>query len=355
MLTLRTRIPIREMLLIGIWPSAIKVLFYRLAGYRIGKGVRLGFGTVICGRQVEIGDHVRIGFGTAIRGKTIRIGAHVQIGAVTLIDTPHIEIGEGTKINEQVFVGGMQFPDSRFIVGRNCLIMQMSYLNPCHSITIGDDSGVGVDCLLIGHASWQSKFEGYPVNFQPIVIGKSVALAWRVTVLPGTTIGDGATIGSNSLVKETIPPRCLAVGFPARVVVKAPYFPRTVTEGEKVQYLQEIVAEMLQYLRDSGLSCREDETVIEVRQVKRRWFFRTEKTYRFVSVPDQFPKSGLDGVDLVLCLHQIPERIRNDLTRRKQMWIDLEMKERSDFGNDLGEEVAQYLKRYGVRLFRVKP
>ncbi len=354
MLTARTRLPIREIILVGIWPSPIKKFLYRLAGYRIGKGVRLGFGSVICGDQVEVGEHTQIGFFSVIRGKSIRLGAHVQIGAVTFIDTPHVEIGDGTKINEQVFVGGMQFPDSRFVVGRNCLIMQMSYINPCHSITIGDDSGVGVDCLLIGHASWQSKFEGYPVDFQPIEIGNSVALAWRVTVLPGTKIGDGVTIGANSLVKETIPPRCLAVGFPARVVVKAPYFPRTVKEEEKVRYLNEIVAEMVEYWRGSGLSCHEEGPVIEVRQVTRRWFFRMEKSWRFITVPDQLPETGWNGVDLVLSLRQIPEPIRAELTRRKQMWIDLEQKERSDFGNDLGEEVAHYLKRYGVRLFRVK-
>ena len=193
---------------------------------------------MICGENVEIGDHVRIGFGTAIRGKTIRLGRYVQIGSATIIDSPHIEIGEDTKINEQVFVGGLQFPDSRFVVGRNCLIMQMCYINPCRSITIGDDSGVGVDCLLIGHSSWLSKFEGYPVDFQPIVIGNSVALAWRVTVLPGTNIGEGAVIGANSLVKETIPPRCLAVGFPARVIAKAPYFPRKVQGGREGRLLE---------------------------------------------------------------------------------------------------------------------
>ena len=354
MLPPRTRLPIREMLLIGIWPSAIKKFIYRLAGHRIGKGVQLGFGSVICGEQVEIGDHTHVGFCTAIRGKSIRIGARVLIGALTFIDTPYIEIGEETKINEQVYVGGLQFPKSRFVVGRNCLIMKMSYINPCPSVTIGDDSGVGVDCLLIGHASWQSKFEGYPVEFQPIVIGNSVALAWRVTVFPGTKIGDGATIGANSLVKGTIPPRCLAVGFPARVVVKAPYFPRTLKESEKVQYLKEIVAEMLEYFRDSGLTCEEQGPVVEVRQVKRRWIFHTQKASRFITVLDAGLQTGLDGIDLVLCLNPIPEAIRSDLNRRKQMWIDLEKKERSDFGNELGDEVAQYLKRYGVRLSRVR-
>jgi hypothetical protein len=36
------------------------------------------------------------------------------------------------------------------------------------------------------------------------------------------------------------------------------------------------------------------------------------------------------------------------------MWIDIEKKERSVFGNDLGEEVVLFLRRYGVRFFRVE-
>lgn len=354
MLNPKSRLPVRQILLVGVWPSFVKKLIYRLKGYRIGSGVHFGFGSVIIGRKVEVGDGVQMSFFAVIRGDTIKLGRHVQIGAITMIDTPHVEIGEDSKFNEQVFVGGLQFPDSRFVVGRNCLIMQSSYINPCRSIFIGDDSGVGVDCLLIGHASWQSKFEGYPINFQPIVIGNSVALAWRVTVLPGTTIGDGATIGANSLVKETIPPRCLAVGFPARVVVKAPYFPRTVKDGEKVQYLQEIIAEMLDFWRGSGLSFHEEGSVVQVQQLKRRWLFRSVKTWSFVTVLEGMPTTGFDGLDLILCLREIPGPVREKLGRGKQMWIDLEKKERSDFGNDLGEEVAHFLKRYGVRLFRVK-
>ena len=90
--------------------------------------------------MVEVGDYTSIGFLTIIRGKEIRLGAHVQIGSTSFLDTPYIEIGEGSKINEQVFVGGLQFPDSRFVLGRNCQIMQMSFINPARSIVVGDDS-----------------------------------------------------------------------------------------------------------------------------------------------------------------------------------------------------------------------
>ena len=116
----------------------------------------------------------------------------------------------------------MQYPDSKFIVGKNCQIMQMSFINPAKSIVIGNDTGIGGDCLMFGHSSWLSNFEGYDVEFNDIIIGNSVSLAWRVFVLPGTRIGDGSVIGANSLVHRTIPPKSLAVGFPARVVSKAP-------------------------------------------------------------------------------------------------------------------------------------
>lgn len=34
----------------------------------------------------------------------------------------------------------------------------------------------------------------------------------------GVTIGDGAVIGAKSLVNKDIPPNCLAVGVPAKVI-----------------------------------------------------------------------------------------------------------------------------------------
>src|SRR6185312_9370214 len=139
--------------------------------------------------------------------------------------------------------------NSKFVMGRNCQIMQMSFINPTHSITIGDDSGIGGHSLLFGHTSWLSKFEGYPVEFDSIEIGRSVSVAWRVFILPGSKIGDGAVIGANSLVRGTIPGECLAVGFPARVVSKSPDLPRVVSDDEKRRYLREIVVEMIAYFR----------------------------------------------------------------------------------------------------------
>ena len=358
MLTSKPRLPVKEIILVGLLPSPIKKLFYRLKGYRIGRNVSLGLGSVISGEDVEIGDDVQISFLTIIRGRSVKIGRHVQIGSMTFLDVPGIEIGEGSRINEQVFVGGLQFPDSKFIMGRNCQIMQMSFINPARSITIGDDSGIGGHCLLFGHTSWLSKFEGYPVEFDSIEIGQSVSVAWRVFILPGVKIGDGAVIGANSLVRGTIPDHCLAMGFPARVVSRPPELPREVSDEDKMRYLHEITAEMTEYFRGFGLTCSQNEGNWIVSQKTRGWFgLRTRAwTIRILTSRGDVLAGELNRspVDVAISLYSIPSEIRRKLDSARCVWIDIQNKERSDHGNELGEEVAMYLRRYGVRLLRQK-
>jgi acetyltransferase-like isoleucine patch superfamily enzyme len=356
MLISKPRFPVREILLYGFLPSPIKTFVYRLKGYKIGASVSIGFGSVICGEDVEIKDHTQIGFASFIQGKRIRLGAHVSIGSLVMMDTPDLEIGDGTKINEQVFVGGLQYPHSKLRIGRNCQIMQMTFINPTHTITIGDDTGIGGDSLIFGHTSWLSKFEGYPTEFRSIEIGNSVSVAWRVFITAGAKIGDGSVIGANSLVNRSIPSKCLAVGSPAKVFAKAPYYPREVTDAEKHTYFHEIVDDMLQFMAGSGLPCHRNDSEITITQITRRW--GTQKQTQWNLTIAEEPVASLNGLrsDLhaFLSLCQLPDEIRRKLSERRVAWIDIESKERSDFGNDLAEEVVLYFRRYGVRLIRIK-
>jgi len=356
MLTSKPRLPVKEILLIGLWPSPIKKTIYRIKGYRIGRNVYLGLGCVISGDKVTIGDGARIGFLSVIRGNVIGIGRHVQIGTMSFLDVPFIEIGEGSKINEQVFVGGLQFPDSRFIMGRNCQIMQMSFINPTRSITIGDDSGIGGYCLLFGHTSWLSKFEGYPVEFDSIEIGRSVSVAWRAFILPGAKIGDGTIIGANSLVRGTIPGDCLAVGYPARVVSKPPELPSPVSDGEKIRYLREITAEMIGYFRGFDLDCRGEGGDWIVTRQTRGWFRTRARKWKIrilSSAGETLEREIAEApADVLVSLNPLSRDNRIRLNAAKCGWIDIKNKERSDPGDDMVEEIAMYLRRYGVRLLR---
>jgi len=55
---------------------------------------------------------------------------------------------------------------------------------------------------------------------KPVRIGRYAWIGHNVFVMKGVTIGEGAIIGVNSVVVNDIPPYCVAMGNPARVVVK---------------------------------------------------------------------------------------------------------------------------------------
>ena len=59
-----------------------------------------------------------------------------------------------------------------------------------------------------------------PYPAETISIGNDVWVGNNVTILSNTSIGDGAVIGANAVVSKNIPPYCVAVGNPIRVISK---------------------------------------------------------------------------------------------------------------------------------------
>jgi acetyltransferase-like isoleucine patch superfamily enzyme len=57
-------------------------------------------------------------------------------------------------------------------------------------------------------------------EIRPVRVCKNAWIARGCSILKGVTIGEGAIIGSNSVVVTDIPAYCIAMGNPARVVVK---------------------------------------------------------------------------------------------------------------------------------------
>src|SRR6266481_4003243 len=199
----KTRIPWRHLVLFGWLPSPLKVLAYRLLlGYRIGRGVRISFGGVVIGKQVELADHVQIGFMAVVQGETIRIGRHSRVGTFSYLSCNVIDIGEDAKIREQVYVGGPQLPESKFVLGSRTIILQLTNINPTKPVVIGDDTGIGGHCLIFTHGAW-----------------------------------------ANALVSGKIPPQSLAVGSPAKVIRSAPEFPKQLSDSERSTLVATIMAE----------------------------------------------------------------------------------------------------------------
>lgn len=53
-----------------------------------------------------------------------------------------------------------------------------------------------------------------------VIIGNDVWIGVDAVILSGVTIGDGAVIGTKAVISKSIPPYCIAVGNPARIVKK---------------------------------------------------------------------------------------------------------------------------------------
>src|SRR3989475_5145687 len=258
----KDRIPWRHMVLFGWLPSPLKRLAYRLfLGYRIGKGVRFSFGGIVGGKSVDLGDHVEIGFLAIVQGRSISIGRYSSVGTMSYVSCETIQIGEDAKIREQVYVGGPQLPESRFELGSRVIIWQLVFINPTKPVVIGDGPGIGGHCLIFTHGGWLNALDGYRVNYEPVTLGKSVWLPWRVFVMPGTTIGDGTVIGANSLVSGTIPPGSLAVGSPAKVIRSAPDFPRVLSDEQRAALVAQLMKEFDEFVRYHGGTIAEEPPV----------------------------------------------------------------------------------------------
>jgi acetyltransferase-like isoleucine patch superfamily enzyme len=343
----KTRIPIRHLVLFGWLPSPLKVWAYRtFLRYRIGRHVKIAFGGVVVGRDVELGDHVEIGLLAVVQGRRIRIGRHSSIATMSYVSCEAIEIGEDARIREQVYVGGPQLPESRFVLGDRTIVLQMAYINPTKPVIIGDDTGIGGHCLIFTHGVWLNVLDGYPMTYEPVTLGRSVWLPWRVFVMPGTTIGDGTVIGANSLVSGVIPPRSLAVGSPAKVIRSAPDFPRPLSDHDRAGLVEEMVREFDRYVAYGGVtleSTAASRTYARGRDRWRLWWIRDR-----AALDVSRPARG----DTVLTEVALDPARRDGYRAGRVDWLDLGGRTRSRGGTALTEELAQFLWRYGIRLAR---
>lgn len=91
-------------------------------------------------------------------------------------------------------------------------------------ITIGKNVWVTRGVMLLCHQRDLSYYEvgkpvmDCPLKFAPIHIQDGAHIGIGSIIMPGVTIGEGAIIGAGSVVTRDIPPCCVAVGSPAKVI-----------------------------------------------------------------------------------------------------------------------------------------
>lgn len=150
--------------------------------------------------------------------------------------------------SSNVPMGGF-FRKIRFLVcrglfsscGSNVNIEHGAFFHSGHDVSIGDNSGIGINANLSGKVTigtdvmmgrdviirtcnhcfastdipmWKQGFK----EEKPVFIGNDVWIADRVIILSGVHVGDGSIIAAGSVVTKDVPPYSVVAGTPAKVI-----------------------------------------------------------------------------------------------------------------------------------------
>ncbi len=204
---------------VALLPGPIKRWAYRRQGIRIGRGVRIGFGTVIVCGTGEIKDGASIGHFCLIRVRTIEMGKRAVIQNLVRIAAHSLTMkSQSTVCSQNQIAGDPSDPRSTIHLGPASWILPMCYVNVARRVHLGRNVGVGGGSYLFTHGMWLSKLDGFPVAYGDIVIEDDVWLPWGCFVMPNVTIGSGAIVGACAVVTKSLPAGVLAAGVPAKII-----------------------------------------------------------------------------------------------------------------------------------------
>jgi serine acetyltransferase len=134
-------------------------------------------------------------------GDNVAIHGHVEIIALGDPGQCELILGNGVQIGHRV----------TFVIARR--------------IVLGDHAGVASDCYVTDTSAIAEEILNgartiAPDEPQPVQIGARAWVGRGSSVLKGVQIGEGAIVGAGSVVSKDIPPFSIAMGNPARVVVR---------------------------------------------------------------------------------------------------------------------------------------
>lgn len=125
-------------------------------------------------------------------GTNVNIEDHAKVSC-------KVSLGNNSGIGVRAHIGGTTFIGDNVMMGRECIILTRN-----HAFD-------RTDIPMIAQGFQEEK---------PVYIGNDVWIGHRVTILPGSRIGDGVIIGAGAVVTGDIPPYTIAGGVPAKVLRK---------------------------------------------------------------------------------------------------------------------------------------
>jgi len=296
-------------------------------------------------------DSLTVGAGTRIKDSillsngSIEVGKKVQIKENSVLKAfKGVMVGDRTIIDRGVVVGGLQSEHSYFEIGSKCVVLHHSYLNTAREIVIGNNVGIGGYCLIFTHGIWQNAFKGYPYKFGNVVIKDDAWLPWHVFVMPGITIGKGATVAGGSVVTRDVPDYCMVAGVPAKIIRQENY-PVKMDLNEKNKLMETVLYDFKGYLKNflGNSSIRlvdlNDDMMLITGNSGSLIYSKNYKSEQLKKIQSYSSK------DVELVSFQVPHELK-----QKYRWIELDSETKSGQLNSVSEEFARFINRYGVKI-----
>jgi acetyltransferase-like isoleucine patch superfamily enzyme len=184
--------------------------------------------------QGVIADFFRWGFtyflrGPLFRGRCESVGKRFRLSRLPwVVGHAKIYIGDDVNFFGKVDVmSGRMLDEPRLVIGNRVDVGHNVVFLINREIVIEDDVNVasGVrfmdsDAHPRNAAERIADLPPKPDEIKPVRICKNAWIGQNAFILKGVTVGEGAVVGVNSVVVTDVPAYCVAMGNPARVVMK---------------------------------------------------------------------------------------------------------------------------------------
>lgn len=152
------------------------------------------------------------------RGVIIQNGKHISLG-----DKVFLERNVTLKFLEEFENVSRNVPNLKIeegvTVGTGTIIAAAKSIHIKKNVLIGPYCFIGDHDHEYRDINVPIRYQGYK-NVKKIIVDEGAWIGANSTICAGTIIGKNSVIGANSVVTNSIPPYCVAVGTPAKVIKK---------------------------------------------------------------------------------------------------------------------------------------
>jgi len=327
----------------------------------IGDGVKIEKDVELQANAIEIKNNSVIGSGTKIFSEKIKIGYNSKIADNSNIFT--IEIfaigdrsnmcvchvrGRNVNIGNDFFSivesshmlviggGGSLLPTSNLSIGNRCTVNDCS-INIAMPIKIGNDVGISTGVKFFTHYFWNSIFEGYPQKFAGITVSDGCIIGAESFFLPGVVIGTDCIVAARSVVTKTFPSNSMIGGNPAKIIKRN--YKKTISTKKRIDMIKSTLKWYCDILKTKGFTIDEvahnglKYVVTDKRKISTTilYFSELRKMKKFQN-------------SIVITFQDLP--ISAGLTI-----INLKRKKIQGLENELTDDLRDFLRKVGIRIF----